>query len=834
MGQNSIPWYRLKTLAAFLLIVAGGLAALWLSPVEMAHAKQAPETGKTKVVEIQIEGNDHISARDIKAVLPFKEGDEITLPDALMRAELKLKDMGPLENATGDYRLVEDGIVVIFKVVENPVIQKIEITGNRDWNEGRRLDIPLIGLSLRWPLVDYLVTTERMLAILKDQEIQPGKVLNTNKLADALGIGEGGCAPNPPPASLCGEYKSKGYFLFAIGNVEPGETLKIQVLEGVIESIDLQGLEEPLKSEVLKMMADLPVLRPVKLQQMQEVLQRLAQSVYFETLRPEDVAFDKGSAPDQVRLVLNLKVLQLIEGSQAIKRIQFIGNTAFSEGELLPRVELPGGAADNYQLLTALQGVYRFYRKEGYFMVKFTKEQLVDEVLTLRVDEGRIGEIEIRQNSYPTLRLTSAGPVEVPVGNVQSPAEEPPSEQNSNILLQLLTHVSDFLGNILGTTAAKSGLPRTKPEIIAKTITLEPGQLVNQFRLADSYRKLLSLGYFKDVSFDFQPIESSSALKMIIDVAEQEKLGSLNGGFSVSSEGLVGQLSVNGKNLYGTGQDVSLQFDRGILGKAVMNWTLEYQSRTLVEGSDYFDIKLFNNNSNEKTSEEDDIPRPVKKAYFLNRVGVEASLAYPWEGVQLIFGLRHETFTKDFEGEDGPKIEHGLTDSISLTLNYDDRNNPLFATRGGLESFRVEQAGFFALGTEFTKLQATVIRHFSTLEDQNIAVRLVGGLGLDLLNDPQEQFMLGGSTTLRGITPERTPTMGYMNLEYRIQFIPTVFSIALFADVGSGLPFELKKSVGIEARVALPYVGPIRLAFAWPVTDRIEYFKVEFGFGSLF
>ncbi len=825
MGQKTD---KLRLWGMLLLVAAGwGIA---LAPAQITQAQETPEvTQKTRVVAIQIEGNQQVSAKEILSALPFKEGDEITLPDDLHRAELALGDLGTLESAVADYRRAEDGIVVILDVTENPVIQKIEITGNRDWNEDRRLNIPIIGLSLRWPFVDYLVTPERMLEILKEHEIERGKVLNVKKLRAALGVQEGGgCAPNPPASSICSEYKSKEYFLVTIGEVSTGETLKIRVLEGVIEAFEVPELEEPLKSEALKVLADLPLLRPVKLRQMQEALQKISQSVYFEPLRSEDVVFDKGSAPDQVKLVLRLRARKIIEGSQEIQGIQFVGNTAFSEGDLLARVALPQKTVSNYELLTALQGVYRLYRKEGYFLAKFTKEQLADGVLTLRVDEGRIGEIEIRQNGYPTVRLTATGLEKIPVENAQTQAPstggEASSPGESNPLIQLLTQLSDFLGNILGTSTATGGLPRTQPEIIVKTLTVKPGQLINQYRLTDTYRQLLSLGYFKDIGFDFQPLKSSSDLKLIIDVAEQDKLGSLNGGFSVSAEGLVGQLSLNGKNLYGTGQDVSLQFDRGILGKAVMNWSVEYQSRTLVEGSDYFDIKLFNNTSKETS------PR----AHLLNRVGAEASLAYPWADVQLILSLRHETFTKDYEGEEEPQIERGLTNTVALTLNHDDRNNPLFATRGGVESLRVEQAGLFALGTEFTKIQGTVIRHFATFEDQNVAVRLVGGLGLDLLDDPQEQFMLGGSTTLRGITAERTPSMGFLNLEYRIQFIPATFSIALFADMGSGLPLDVKKSIGIEGRVALPYVGPIRLAFAWPITDRIEYFKVEFGFGSLF
>jgi outer membrane protein assembly factor BamA len=822
-----------KTFGTFFWLVAGGLIALGLIPSQTVQAQEAAETQRVKVVEIQIHGNEHVLTRDIQAALPFTVEEEITLPDDLMRAELHLKDLGTLQSATSDYRRAGEGIVVIFDVIENPVTASIEITGNRDWNEDRRVTIPVIGLSFRWPFADYLVSTKRMVEILKERGIEPGKVLNTKKLKEALGSESeygGSCVANPPSPSLCREYRDGGYFLFGIGRVDWGDdsSLRIEVVEGLIESVTLPELGESLQQEADPILRELPLLRPVKLQQLQAVLQKLAQSIYFEPLRAEDISFGSGSAADRVTLTLHLKERRILEGHERIESLRFVGHTAFSEKELLARVELPAEPIDNYGLLTALQGVYRFYRKEGFFMVKFTQEELVNQVLTLRIDEGRIGEIELRQNGYATLRLTSSGVVEIPRGSVEpapSNSEGTPSRPaRGGILLDLLTHLSNFLGNVLGTSAGTSGLPHTQPEIIAKAITVKPGQLVNEYRLADTYRKLLNMGYFKDVGFDFQPLESSRDLKMIIDVAEQEKLGSLNGGFSVSAEGLVGQLSLNGKNLYGSGQDVSVRFDRGILGKTVMNWSLQYQSRTLVQGADYLDLKLFNNTSREGS------PEP----HLLNRLGAEASLAYPWEDVQLIFGLRHETFTKDFGGDEEPQIEHGLTNSVSLTLNYDDRNNPIFATRGGLASLRAEQAGLFALGTEFTKFQATLIRHFPTFEDQNVALRLVGGAGLNLLDDPQEQFLLGGSTTLRGIASERTASMAYVNLEYRVQFIPLVFSIALFADVGTGYPFDLKKSVGIEGRVALPYVGPVRIAFAWPITDRIEYFKVEFGFGSLF
>jgi len=806
--------------------LCGVIALVLLSlGAESAAAQEAPEAELATVVEIEIEGNEHVDTGKILAALPFGEGDEISLPDDLLRAELALRELGLFREVFYDYRRKGGGIVAIFRVVENPVIKEIVIEGNRDWNEDRRLHIPLLGLNLRWPFVDYLVTDERMLEILKEHGIEPGKVLNTAKLKEALGIGErGGCAQSPPQPSICGEYQSKGYFLFAIDleNLQLGERLVISVIEGVIESIEIRGVEEPIKGEILKMLQDIPLLRPVKLQQLQGALQRVSESIYLEPLGPQDVAFPPGSRPDRVVLQLTLRERRILESPQRIKEIKLTGNTVFSAEELLSRVKLPEGEVDNYQLLKALQGIYRLYRKDGYMLVKLAKQKLSDGVLTLKIDEGRISQIEIRQNGRLTARLTEQGLEEIPL---EPSAEAPPeegSEGEQDFLLELITSLSEFLGSILGTARADGSLPHTHPEIIVKELELRPGQLANQFKLADSYRKLLDLGYFEEVNFDFRPLASGEFV-LIVDVLERKKLGSLNGGFSISTEGLVGQLSVSGKNIYGTGQDISLQFDRGILGKAVTNWSFDYQSRLLLKGYDYFRLNLFNNTSREREPE----------VHLLNRVGAEASLAYPWEDVQVVFSLRHETFTKEFEGEE-PKVEHGLTNSLALEVNHDDRNNPIFATRGGIRSIRLERAGLFALGTEFTKLHATFIQHFPTFEDQNVAVRLIAGLGIGLEDDPQEQFLLGGPTTLRGIETIRTPSMALLNLEYRVQLLPGILSMALFLDVGGSSPFELKRSIGIEWRVTAPYIGPVRLAFAWPITDKIEYFKFEFGFGTFF
>lgn len=152
-----------------------------------------------------------------------------------------------------------------------------------------------------------------------------------------------------------------------------------------------------------------------------------------------------------------------------------------------------------------------------------------------------------------------------------------------------------------------------------------------------------------------------------------------------------------------------------------------------------------------------------------------------------------------------------------------------------MRTARIERAGLLGLGTEdFTKLSATLIQFFPTFEDQTVAVRLVGGIGVGLPS--QELFHLGGSTSLRGIAPRRTPAMAFANLEYRVQVAPALVNVALFLDLGVDNSRELLKTIGIEGRANIPYIGWLRLAVAWPITDQwtLGPYKIEVGFGPFF
>lgn len=818
--KTSIRQLAIPTLALVVCLVGGLALTGW--------AQETAETGTATVTQIQVQGNTHVNTSTVRSDLPFEVDQEITLPDDIERAQNALMNAGLFQDVTVDYRMADDGVIVLVDVTENPVIQNIEISGNTDWNSDRRLHIPVVNWNIPWPFVDYLVTTERIEEILSEHDIETGNVLNTNKLRTALGVNDQGqCRPNPPTPSICHEYQNKGYTLVGFSQVQTGETVRIAIVEAVIEAIQVQGVDGPLKAKAEEMLSGVPTDRPAKQETIQAALQAINESIYF---RIQQVGTPAGSAPDRLQLAVQLTPRTLIDEPENIREIRFEGVTAFDEAELQGRLRLPEGEITNYELLESLEDVYQLYRDEGFMMATFTRRSLEDGVLTLEILEGRIEEIEIQQNGYTTARVTPDGGLEElsieassdeSSGASDADASSPSTDDGG--LRRMFNEFGTMLGQFFGTSTT-SDLPRTEPEIIRSQLTFGAGDLANQFRLQESYRRLLQLEYFGSVNYNFERLDSGG-VRVIIMAEERQKTGSLNGGFSVSGDGLVGQLSLSGKNLYGLGQDVSVSVDRGVVGdaSASTNWNLDYQGRMLVPGTDSLNVNLYNKTSQESSQDQG--------RYWLRRLGGEVSLAVPVSGdAQTEVGLRQEWVTRDFQGE--MPLEHSRVSVASLAFTQDDRNNPMFATRGGQRSISMERAGVFGVGEPFTKVQGTVIQHWPTLNDQTVALRLVGNVGSELPD--QERFTLGSSTTVRSVETVRGSTVGFGNLEYRIQVEPSAnVSVAFFADVGTNGDVW-RHSIGVEGRVTAPYVGPIRLAMAWPITDRVETVKAVFGFGTFF
>jgi len=560
------------------------------------------------------------------------------------------------------------------------------------------------------------------------------------------------------------EYQKKGYTLIRVGDVKPGERLEIELIESKIERIEITGLN-PRLEEIARGLIAVPLGKPVKIEALQASLQRLNNSIYFERTGAADISFSQGSAPDKLIMTWSLRERQLLKEPAVVKEITFTGATVYSAQQLAKALgPLPQEEMDNSQLLQVLQGVYDLYHQNGYTMMELANGGLAEGVLTIAISEGVINEILIQGNE------------------------------------------------------------RTKEYVIRRKLLLKPGDIFNEAPLRESYRRLQQLGYFQGIDLSFEEA-GPGRINLILIIEEMKNLGSFNGAHSFAGGAWVGKLSLSWKNMFGTGQDISLGYDRTLLGKAEANWHLDYTTTTFFPKYDFFKASLYQNSEEGKESD--------GREYTLNRRGLEASLGYPLGGgSQLTLGQRYESSDKCYKDGAGCEVPQ-TTGSVTLSLSNDDRNNLEFPTSGGFRSISLEQAGAFIAGPRFTKLTFTLVQHFPTLRGQNLAFRLYGGKGFSLPS--QEQFKLGGIATLRGIPAFSAEKFFLINAEYRAELTEGASGV-LFADWGLAEAKEAELSFGFELRAQLPAVGPVRIVFAWPLTIPQPSWqpKIDFGFGTMF
>ncbi len=700
---------------------------------------------------LQVEGNKAIRTDDILRVIPFR-GGEVISESTLKQASQAIFNLGWFSTVVPE---VDDAGVVRFRVTENPVIQKYDISGNTNLET-----FALFGLTLfRAPII----STDRIRGILSDNDVKIGKMLNNTSLKNALD-------------AILKAYTDKGYALIMIGKVDTsGPTLKIQVIEGRVSENSITGLVT-IPDSVARAIINLPTGECVKKAALQEIFTRLRASVFFSSA---DIAPQQGATPDSVRLVWTLGERTLLSAATQIKAVDLEGVTLFPNAIAASSIQaLPDGPVDNYHLLQALGGLFDLYHRTGYVMVRFTNVGLEAGRLRLRVEEGEIGQVTVKGNTH------------------------------------------------------------TQESVILRNLGLKTGQVLNSGRLGVSYQGLMALGYFTSV--DIVPEWVDDQVHVSVTIVEGTKLGGFNGSISYSPEsgGLVGKIEYSQKNLFGTGQDLSFSYDRGLVGDATAVWDLGYSTVSFFPQFKRVGVNLYSKSEEKTVPKEGDSQEAGNQSKTYYTLGAKGSVTYPWSDyTDLDVSYKNEAVRP------ADKSDWEPLNSVTLALRFDDVNNPRFPSNGSRRVFSVEKAGGFAPGAQFTKLDATwtsfspvlVALPFLAERDQVVAVRLSCGLGLGL--PPSQRYDLGGSTTIRGVGTSSVDRLCFANLEYRVAIVEGLTATA-FADCGVNLDrvsLEASKgSVGIELGIDVAGMF-VRLDMAWPLGTGASWVpRFDFGFGPMF
>ncbi len=724
---------RRKVLGTVLALLVGLPAAGW--------AVEFPVV----VADVQIEGTEEIRDRDVLEVIDFQAGDEISQAD-LRAASQAVFDLGWFSEVMPD--VAEDG-TVMFRVVENPTIDRIEIRGNVNRQDYSLLGIKLFDVSI--------MPTSVIKRTLRQNGVRKGVVLNRGELETAL-------------EEIIHEYNERGYVLVAIGDVKIAETLEIEIVEAHVSESKISGLRT-VPREVAEDMIDLPLGEPLKKVDVQRVLSRLRQSVYFTNV---EVVPQPGAEPTAVVLEWSFEEREFLEEPKRIVGIELQGVTQFPEDLVYEQIgDLPDGVVDNYDLLRAVSGVYHLYTEAGFMMARLVKEGVDDEeVLLLRVDEGRIAGIELEGNEH------------------------------------------------------------TKAYVIRRKLGLAEGEVLTRADYLVTYQTLMALGYFSSV--DLLPEWQDGGVQVLVRVAEKANLGGLQGSLSLdpATGGIVGELSLQQKNLMGTGQDIELSYSRGLTEggePANSTWNLGYSSVAFFQGFDRVGFDVYRRKREVVTTED---------TFSVVTLGGGVSFSHPLgDYTDLDLGFRHEEERVSFSSAWIP------TDSLTVSLVYDDIAEPWFPTQGERRVLSLEKAGGFSRSREYTSLDLLWIHFepgtlpfFGSLEQAvGIRTRMTWG---DARLPPSKYAELGGPKSVRGADATSIPRLGLINAEYRVELVEESLTLTGFFDAGVNLdsvsPETAVSSTGLELGVAAAGMF-LRLDIAWllgPEWDWMPHF--QFGFSRMF
>jgi len=429
------------------------------------------------------------------------------------------------------------------------------------------------------------------------------------------------------------------------------------------------------------------------------------------------------------RVAINFNI---VEGEAAkIKRINIVGNKAYSEDELLGVIQLrtPGmfsGFSKNDQysrqkLQGDLESLRSFYLNSGYieFNIESTQVSITpdrrDIYITINITEGE---------KYQVTEVRFGGDLLVPETELRSLVTVRAGEMfsrekltdSSKAITERLGREGYAFANVNATPeidkekrAVKftflvdpgrrvyvrrinvSGNSRTRDEVIRREMRQLEGAFFDSQKLQLSKQRIDRTGYFSEVEVETPPV-SGTTDQVDVNIRVKEKpTGAFLVGVGFSSvDRLILQASVQQANFFGTGNTVGFQIASGTVNKvASLSFTQPYYT---VDGvSRGFDTYR----------------RDVNAAtlgvgnYRTSTVGTGVRFGVPFtEYDTLFFGLGVE-YVKLFLDDAGPQrylaFENQFGSRYSSLVNtagwvQDSRDSAIWPTRGHLQRANLEVA----------------------------------------------------------------------------------------------------------------------------------------------
>ncbi len=573
---------------------------------------------------------------------------------------------------------------------------------------------------------------------------------------------------------------------------------------------------------------------------------------------------------DNVELVFNVQEFEKVK----VKRITFLGNSAFKDPELKAIMQTReegvfsfmsgSGNFKEFNFQNDVELLKYFYQTKGYLQVNIGSPEItISEdrkwvFITMKVNEGPLfkvnsisfqGELLFSDEellkkvklktgenySEALLRQDIQGLTEMyqdegyAFANVLRTLVPVPGENKVDVEFSFEKGKIAYFGAI-----TVKGNTKTRDKVVRRELLIREGVKFSGSSLRRSKENVNRLGFFEPNSVIFNTV-SPPGRDDVLDVeitVKERNTGqiSLGAGFSTAS-GFFLQGSISQNNFMGLGQNLSFS----------VSWADDNKNFNLGFTEPYFldtkwtaggDVFYQRNESSESFS-------------FLKK-GFDARIGYPIFDYTRLF-LTYKLEETEIKTADDPTIieavENGISSSVRSSIVYDKRDNKFEPSKGFYLNYAIEYSGL-GFDKKWLKNEFDGRFYHRVYGDLVFRARLHAAKleRIDGQAIPRaEKFSLGGARNLRGfayeaIGPKQTFDINGKQQTFNMRGLfnaYTTFELehplakeaglkwVLFVDAGDAgdyKKFKLHKDYGFGFRWFSP-IGVLRFEFGYPIGE---------------
>lgn len=230
--------------------------------LEAQKGLEAQAVGKT-VTKVEIIGNKNVPVDKMLPLLRVKPGAALSLDNVQQDLQL-IYETGWFYDVQSEYSFVPEGVRVAYRVNENPVLQKTEITGSTIYSDN---------------------LLKRLLGL------EDGQVINSKRLSEGM-------------RAIEAAYNRDGYILARVSDVkmQPDGSLKVVINEGLVEGFKIKGNKKT-KDYVILRELKLYEGEPFNVNDGRRSMQRVYNLGYFEDV---NIKLNPGRTPNGVEVEITV------------------------------------------------------------------------------------------------------------------------------------------------------------------------------------------------------------------------------------------------------------------------------------------------------------------------------------------------------------------------------------------------------------------------------------------------------------------------------------------------------------------------------------------------